>query len=209
MARFTGPKNKIARREGVDLSLKTFGTKAHATLLKRLTITPGHKQARKFSSKLSDYGKQLREKQKIKRIYNITETKMKRYFDTAVKTKGNTAQFLVAFLESRLDNVLYRLHFAPTRNAARQLVAHGHVTVSGQKISIPSYQVKKDDIITFKTTHTAEIPYIKTILEEKNYMLPAWLKRDQLKGEVVGSVQLDEYKEPVNVALVIEFYSKL
>lgn len=199
----------MARREGVDLSLKTFGSKSHARLLKKLNIIPGFKQVRKMGKKLSDYGKQLREKQKVKRIYNLPENTMIRYFNKAVKTKGNTRQFIVSFLESRLDNVVYRLHFTPTRNSARQIVNHGHILVNGQKMTIPSYEVKQGDVITFRKKETAEIPYIKAMLEEKSYIVPTWLKRDEQKGEVIDTIKFEDYKEPVDMALVIEFYSKL
>ncbi len=209
MSRYTGPKNKLARREGVDLGLKTVGTKAHAKLLKRINIIPGMKKAKKFNSKQSDYGKQLREKQKIKRIYGVAEKSMKHYFEKAVKTKGNTGEALIHLLEHRLDNIVYRLHMAPTRTSARQLVNHGHMMVDGNKVSIPSYEVSNGAVITFRRQSTCDIPYIKVCLEEKNITLPSWLKRSGAAGEVAGMPHMDEYQEPVNLALVIEYYSKL
>lgn len=209
MGRLMKARNKLARREGVDLGLKTFGTHAHASLLKRLNIVPGFKQTKKFTGKISDYGRQLREKQKLKRIYGLSENSLLSYFRAAVKKRGNTAQFLVEMLEQRLDNSLYRLHFAPTRAAARQLVSHGHVLVNGKKVDIPSYQVSIGDKIAFAKNKSAEIPYIKQAIEEKNYILPKWLKREKLQGEVIKKPELAEYQEPVNLALVIEFYSKL
>lgn len=210
MGRIARPKNKLARRESVDLSLKTFGTKAHSNLLKRLNIAPGFKTSgRRRGSKVSDYGRQLREKQKVKKIYGLSENKMQNYFQKSVRTRGNTADFLIKMLESRLDNIVYRLRFAPTRTAARQLVAHGHIKVNGRKVSVPSYQIKAGDKIEFGKEKTKEIPYIKELLDEKNVELPKWLKRKNGQGEVVRLVELDEYAEPVNMALVIEFYSKL
>ena len=146
MSRLITPKNKLARREGVDLSLKTLGSKANAHLQKRLQVLPGQKQTKRRANKMSDYGRQLREKQKLKRIYNLTEKAMINYFAKATKMKGDTTQFLVQLLESRLDNIIYRLRFAPTRNAARQLVSHGHILVNGKKINIPSYSVGLKDI---------------------------------------------------------------
>jgi small subunit ribosomal protein S4 len=202
-------KNKLARREGVDLGLKTFGTKAQARLLKRLNIIPGFKQTRKINSKLSDYGRQIREKQKIKRIYNLSETKMSSYFKKAVQQKGNSAENLMRFIESRLDNVLYRLHLAPTRASARQLIVHGHAQVNGKKVTIPSYQLKNKDQVSYHQEKTWSIPAVKASAEEKNYTLPKWLKRQEKLGEVIGLPNLDEYHEPVDLALVIEFYSKL
>jgi small subunit ribosomal protein S4 len=203
------PKNKLARREGVDLSLKTFGTKSHASLLKRLSIVPGFKSVRRKFAKVSDYGRQLREKQKLKRIYNVTEKKMSLYFDKAVITKGNTAEFLIRMLENRLDNVVFRLHLAPTRAAARQLVAHGHVSVNGKKIGIPSYNTKVGDKVEFGKAKSLEIPYIKEFATQKNVEIAKWLKKTGNTGEVVADIQLSDYQEPVDMALVIEFYSKL
>jgi len=209
MGRLLTPKNKLARREGVDLGLKTYGSKSQAALLRRINVTPGLKAVRKKFSKSSDYGRQLREKQKLKRIYNINENQMRRYFDKAVKKKGNTADYLIQNLESRLDNAVYRLRFTPTRNAARQLISHGHIKVNGRKVDIPSYLLKKGDVIEFRKKKTSEIPYIKEIIEEKNYQLPKWLKRTKTQGVVTSSLNVEEYAEPVDLALVIEFYSKL
>ena len=140
MARYRGPRNKLARREGVDLGLKTAGSKAHASFLKRAKIRPGQ-HGQRMGRKPSDYGKQLREKQKVKRMYGIMENQFKRYYQEAAKTKGVTGEALLSHLERRLDNVVYRLGFAPTRAAARQLVRHGHIRVSDRRVDIPSYQV--------------------------------------------------------------------
>ncbi|MCR4329916.1 MAG: 30S ribosomal protein S4 [Candidatus Roizmanbacteria bacterium] len=208
MGRILMKKNKQARREGVDLSLKTPGTKSHTRLLARLNVPPGNKSVRKIRSKLSDYGIQLREKQKLKRIYAISEAMMSKYFRKAVEKKGNTILHLVQSLETRIDNVLYRAGFAPTRNAARQLVAHGHVAVNGKKIDVPSYVVDLKDIITFRKKKTKEIPYIKVLLEGEEKNTP-WIKWKKDGAEIIDLPNLDEYKEPVDMLLVIEFYSKL
>ncbi len=165
MARNTGPKNRLARREGVDLGLKTVGTHAHDSLLRRLTILPGMHGQKKVR-RLSDYGLQLREKQKAKRIYGILERQFKNYYEKAAKFKGATGPTLLRFLETRLDNVIYKLGFAPTRAAARQLVTHGHVTVDGKKVSIPSFEVKPDSVITLNQK-TFEISAIKKMLDNK------------------------------------------
>ena len=209
MGRLLTSKNKLARREGIDLSLKTFGTKAHASLLKRLTIIPGKKTVTKRMRKLSDFGKQLREKQKIKRIYGLSEKGMNHYFEKAIKAKGNTAENLIKLLESRLDNVVYRLRMAPTRSSARQLITHGHIKVNGKKMNIPSQRLKIKDTIEFVKEKSAQIPYIKELLEEKNLQLPNWLKRTKAKGEVIAELKFTDYAEPVNTSLVVEFYSKL
>lgn len=209
MGRLLTSKNKLARREGIDLSLKTFGTKAHASLLKRLTIIPGKKSVTKRMRKLSDYGKQLREKQKIKRIYGLSEKSLNRYFKRAIKTKGNTAENLIKLLESRLDNVVFRLRLAPTRASARQLITHGHIKVNGIKMDVPSQRLKLKDRIEFIKEKSANIPYIKELLEEKNMQLPNWLKRTKTVGQVVAELKFEDYAEPVNTSLVVEFYSKL
>lgn len=208
MGRILMKKNKQARREGVDLSLKTPGTKSHTRLLARLNVPPGNKSVRKIRTKLSDYGIQLREKQKLKRIYAISEAMMSKYFRRAVEKKGNTILHLVQSLETRIDNVLYRAGFAPTRNAARQLVTHGHVAVNGNKITVPSYAVSVKDTVIFRKKKTKEIPYIKTLLdgEEKTSY---WIKWKKEGAEIIDLPNLEEYKEPVDMLLVIEFYSKL
>src|SRR5437016_5710209 len=125
-------KNKTARREGMDLGLKTSGSKSHASLLKRINVLPGQHGAR-GRRKVSEHGKQLREKQKLRFIFGITEKQLKKYFTLAKKKKGNTALFLSLYLEKRLDNVVYRLGFAPTRASARQLITHGHMRVNAKK----------------------------------------------------------------------------
>lgn len=209
MGRIITSKNKLARREGVDLSLKTFGSKAHASLLRRLTIIPGKKTTTKRMRKLSDYGKQLREKQKLKRIYGLSEKGLSTYFKKAIQSKGNTVEFLIKTVESRLDNVVYRLKMAPTRTSARQLVTHGHIKVNGAKQNIPSLPVSKGDVIEFNKPKTQEIAYIKALLDEKNLQLPNWLKRTKVKGEVVAELDTKDFAEPVNILLVVEFYSKL
>lgn len=205
--RTNGPKNRIARREGMDLNFKTAGSKAHSNLLKRLNIIPGeHGTARQ--KKLTDYGIQLREKQKLKRIYSITERQMSNYFDNAIKTLGNTGELLQSLLERRLDNVIYRLGFAPTRAAARQLVNHGHFSINGKKVSIPSYQVKIKDIITFGKESTTKIPYIETNLEKKDIVLPSWLEKKATTGKVLTFPDKESLAGDINLQLVVEFYSR-
>src|SRR3989344_4862054 len=134
MARYTGPKDRLSRREGFDL----FGKGARLT---RLTVPPGI-HGPKGTRNFSQYGRQLREKQKVKRLYGLLEKQFRRYVEKALKAKGNTGEVLLSNLERRLDNVIYRLGFAPTRPSARQLVSHGHVLIDGKKVNIPSYQLK-------------------------------------------------------------------
>src|SRR3990170_3830250 len=137
MARYTGPTNRLSRREGMDLGFKTVGTKAHAQLLKRLNVPPGL-HGRRGRRKISDYGLQLREKQKVKRMYGILERQFRKMFEQAKKWRGNTGDKMIEFLERRLDNVVYRLGLAPTRASARQIVTHGHVRINHQQVHILS-----------------------------------------------------------------------
>lgn len=205
--RYNGPKNRIARREGLDLNFKTAGSKSQSNLLKKLNIIPGeHGKARQ--RKLTDYGIQLREKQKIKRIYGITERKMSNYFEEASRTQGNTAEFLSILLERRLDNAIYRLGFAPTRAAARQLVNHGHFKINNKKVSIPSYQVKIKDVIEFKREKTAKIPYVEAQLERKDITIPAWFERKATIAKVIALPQKEDAPVDINLQQVVEFYSR-
>lgn len=204
--RYTGPKNRLARREGIDLSLKTAGSKSQSNLLKRLNMIPGQHGAGRHK-KATDYGVQLREKQKLKRIYNITEKQMKNYFKKAKKTKGNTSESMIRYLEFRLDNVLYKLGLAPTRGASRQLVGHGHVIVNNKKVTIPSYQVKQEDVVTLKGT-SEKIPYVATSAARKDIVITEWLKREATSGKVVGAPTLETFMDDVNLQLVVEFYSR-
>lgn len=206
MARYTGPKNRLARKEGLDLGLKTVGTKAHASLERRLNIPPGQ-HGPKLRRKISDYGTQLREKQKMKRMYGVLERQFRRYFAMARKWRGNTGDMLVQFLERRLDNTLYRLGFAPTRTAARQYVSHGHVLVNGKRVNIPSYSVVIDEVISFRPKALA-MPVVKKLLEDKTYTLPDWLQRQAGAGKIVRLPEPADVKEDINTQLVIEHYSR-
>ena len=206
MARYTGPKNRLARREGIDFGLKTVGSKAHAGLLRRLNIPPGMHGSR-GRRKPSDYGLQLREKQKMKRMYGILERQFRRIFEKARKWKGNTGEKLIEFLERRLDNVIYRLELAPTRAMARQLVGHGHVQVEGQRVSIPSYLVKTGQVIVLKP-RAMEIPAVKKMLEEKTFKTPEWLERKGPVGKVLRAPVRSDVSEDISEQLIVEFYSR-
>ncbi len=205
--RYLGSKNRIARREAMDLGLKTPGSKSHARLLKRLNVLPGQHGTR-GRRKVSERGVQLREKQKLRFIFGMTESQLKKYFNIAIAKKGNTALYLVQFLESRLDNIVYRLGFAPTRASARQLVNHGHIKVNDKVATIPSYQVKPGDIITFADEKTVKIPYITKTLENKDVILPKWLERKATVGKLVGKPSAEEIEKQINLRLVIEYYSR-
>lgn len=205
--RYTGPKNRLSRREGVDLGLKTTGSKAQASLMRRLNIKPGQRPNAR-GSKLTEYAKQLREKQKLQRTYGLTESQLKKYFNEANRSLGNTAFILVQMLESRLDNVVYRLGFAPTRASARQLVNHCHFTVNGKKSSIPSYLVKQGDVVSFKKEKSSKIPYISSLLENKDHTAPEWLEKKALSGKITAEPNPEGLHSSIDLQAVIEFYSR-
>lgn len=206
MARYTGPKNRLARREGIDLGLKTVGSKAHAMLLKRLNIPPGQ-HGSKGRRKTSDFGNQLREKQKVKRMYGVLERQFRKNFNRAKKWRGNTGEKLIEFLERRLDNVLYRLVLAPTRAAARQYTTHGHVLVDGEKVTIPSFLVEQTQVITLKQKGL-EIPAVKKLLSEQVENLPSWLARQGPVGKIVRLPIRSDVTDDINEQLIVEHYSR-
>lgn len=199
MARYTGAKDRLSRREGFDL----FGKGAKLT---RLTVPPGV-HGPKGVRRTSQYGRQLREKQKAKRLYGVLERQFKRYVAEALKAKVNTADRLLSLLERRLDNVVFRLGFAPTRSAARQLVSHRHILVNGKKINIPSYQVKVGETISLTPT-AMEVPAVKRLLEVKEPRVPGWLQRKAAVGKVKKQPVTDDVPEPISTQDVVEFYSR-
>lgn len=205
--RYTGPKNRLARQQMIDLGLKTPGSKSHARLLKKLNVTPGQHGLR-TRRKFSEHAYQLKEKQKLKIMFGLSESQLKKYFQIAVSKKGNTALFLSKLLEKRLDNLVFRLGFAPTRAAARQLVNHGHFMLNSKKNSIPSCQVKINDLITFSDDQTAKIPYIEQNLANKDLLLPGWLEKKGLTGKLTLEPTAEEIEKQINLRLVIEFYSR-
>jgi small subunit ribosomal protein S4 len=205
--RYTGPKNKIARREKLDLGFKTLGSKAHATLLRKINIGPGQHGA-KTRRKVSERARQLREKQKLRYMFGVSEKQLGNYFAKAIRQKGNTAENLVRLLEHRLDNVVFRLGLAPTRAAARQLVNHRHVTVNGKIVGIPSYHTVSNDVVTFKRAETRKIPAVETAMGREDFVVPAWLERQADTGRVTLEPTVEDVEKNVNLRLVIEFYSK-
>lgn len=207
LMRYTGPKNRVSRREGVDLGLKTPGSKGHARLLRKLNIKPGQHGSRS-RRKTSERGKQLREKQKMRYLFGLTENQLKNYFKKAVGMKGNTALFLGQFLEKRLDNTVYRLGFAPTRAAARQLVHHGHIKVNDKNVDVPSYQVKAGDVISFVNEKSIKIPYVEAVLSNKNIIIPQWLERKGAIGKFVKEPVIEEIEKQIDMRNVIEYYSR-
>ena len=203
MARYTGPKNKLARREGYNL----FGSTSRS-LERRLGVPPGEHGAKR-RRKESEYGIQLREKQKVKRIYGMLERQFRRFFAMASSQRGATGEMLLQLLERRLDNVAYRLGFARTRPMARQLVNHGHLVVNGRKLDIPSYIVKPGDVIQL-TQKSAEIPGVQEALAERGGSIPSWLVRDEagLTGRILRLPEREEVEPGISEQLIVEFYSR-
>ncbi len=199
MARYTGPKDRLSRREGFDL----FGKGSKLT---RLSVPPGIHGPKGLRVK-SQYGRQLREKQKVKRMYGLMEKQFTRYVKKALKSKGNTGEMLVSLLERRLDNALYRMGFAPTRTSARQLVSHRHVLVDGKKVNIPSYELRPGKIVTL-SAKAMNIPAIKKLIDNEEYTLPSWLDRKAAVGKVVGIPKRDDIVEPISEQDIVEFYSR-
>lgn len=202
MARFNGPRNKIARRIGQDLGLKV-----NPKSLERRLNTPPGQHGRKGRGKVSDFGLQLTEKQKAKYTYGVLERQFRQYYQLASRTPEATGAVLLTLLERRLDNVVYRLGFAPTRRAARQLVSHGNVQVDSAKVSIPSYRVSVDQVITL-TKRASDIPYIKALLADKDHTAPAWLEKKGSVGHVVRLPAREDIVENINEQLIVEYYSR-
>ncbi|HPD89745.1 MAG TPA: 30S ribosomal protein S4 [Bacillota bacterium] len=206
MARYTDPSCRLCRREGQKLFLK--GERCYSTkcAMEKRSYAPGqHGQGRK---KVSEYGTQLREKQKAKRFYGLQETQFRNLFDKADKKKGITGENLLIFLETRLDNVVFRLGFASSRKEARQLVTHGHFMVNGKKVNIPSYMVSAGDVIQVKEKSVSS-PKFKEI-KEMTITAPSWLSVDveKLEGKVLMLPTRGEIDTPIAEHLIVELYSK-
>lgn len=206
MSRYTDASCRLCRREGQKLFLK--GDRCYSTkcAIEKRNFPPGqHGQGRK---KVSDYGLQLREKQKTKRFYGLQETQFRNLFDKAARKKGITGENLLIMLETRLDNVVFRLGFASSRKEARQLVTHGHFRVNGKKVDIPSYEVKAGDVIKVKEK-SASSPKFKEI-KDMTISVPSWLTVDveKLEGKVVTLPTREDIDTPVAEHLIVELYSK-
>ncbi|MGI6747403.1 MAG: 30S ribosomal protein S4 [Anaerovoracaceae bacterium] len=206
MARYSDASCRLCRREGQKLFLK--GERCYSTkcAIEKRNYAPGqHGQSRK---KVSEYGLQLREKQKAKRFYGVLESQFRNYFDKAEKKKGITGENLLIMLETRLDNVVFRMGFASSRKEARQLVRHGHFTVNGRKQNIPSFAVKAGDVIKVKEKSVSS-PKFKEI-KEMSISVPSWITVDvaKLEGKVVAMPSRDDIDTPIAEHLIVELYSK-
>ena len=206
MARYLGPKLKLSRREGTDLFLKS-GVRAIDSKCK-IDTAPGQHGARK--PRLSDYGSQLREKQKVRRIYGILERQFRNYYKEANRLKGNTGENLLVLLEGRLDNVVYRMGFAATRAEARQLVSHKAIVVNGRVVNIPSFQVSVNDVVAVreKSKKQARIKASLELAEQREK--PTWLEVDSAKIECLFKrvPERSDLSADINEHLIVELYSK-
>lgn len=209
MARNIGPACRLCRRESMKLFLKGKKCITEKCLFNKRGFSPGqHGQARK--RKLSDYGVQLREKQKVKRIYGVLEKQFRNYFKKAAKSKGVTGQILLQLLERRIDNVIFRGCFAISRSGARQIVAHGHVLINGRKVDIPSYLIKEKDEIEIVKKDNITKKIKDTYEETKDRGIPSWLGVDikNLKIQILRLPQREDVQIPIQEQLIIELYSK-
>lgn len=208
MARYIGALCRICRREGEKLFLKGDRCYTEKCAVERRKYPPGqHGQGYR---KLSDYGFQLREKQKVRKTYGLLERQFRRYFYDAERKKGITGEVLLQLIESRLDNTVYRMGFAPNRRRARQLISHGHILVNGKKVNLPSYAVKEGDLVEVKES-SKNIPEIVDSLSRSEHRgIPAWVEVDgvTLKGKVLRIPSRDEIQLPVQEQLIVELYSK-
>ena len=207
MARYLGPKAKLARREGTDLFLKSarrpIGDKA------KFESKPGQ-HGRTSGSRTSDFGLQLREKQKVKRMYGVLERQFRRYFAEAERRKGNTGENLLSLLESRLDNVVYRMGFGSTRAEARQLVSHKAVTVNGHVVNIPSYSVKAGDVLVLREKAKKQLRVQDSLKLAEQVGMPGWVQVDasKMEGTFKKAPDRDEFGADIKEALIVELYSR-
>ena len=208
MARYRGSVCRLCRREGIKLYLKGSRCETEKCAIEKRAYPPGqHGQER---SKFSEYGVQLREKQKVKRIYGVLEKPFRNYFFAADKKKGVTGENLLQSLELRFDNVIYRMGLAPSRNAARQLVRHKHFTVNGKKMDVPSYILRQGDIITPNPSKSKKKPVNDAIANIKNKTLPEWLAfdTDSKQGIIQAMPTREDVKLPIEEQLIVELYSR-
>jgi len=209
MARYIGAVCRLCRREGMKLFLKGERCYTEKCAIEKRNLPPGqHGKARR--AKLLGYGLQLREKQKVKRIYGVLEDQFRLYFERAERQRGITGETLLQLLERRLDNVVYRLGLATSRPQARQLVRHGHFLVNGRKVNVPSYSVRAGDLVTVRTTSAKSVTLQHAMEEVKGRGIPQWLEfdADKMTGRVASLPTREQINLPVQEQLIVELYSK-
>ena len=207
MARYLGPKAKLARREGTDLYLKS--ARRAISDKAKFDSKPGQ-HGRTSGSRTSDFGLQLREKQKVKRMYGVLERQFRRYFAEADRRKGNTGANLLLLLESRLDNVVYRMGFGSTRAEARQLVSHQGITVNGKVVNIASYLVKAGDVVAVREKAKKQLRIIDALKLAESVGMPAWVEvnASKMEGTFKKTPDRDEFGADINESLIVELYSR-
>lgn len=206
MAHYTDPKCRVCRRAGVKLFLKgarCFSPKC--PIERKGGVPPGPHTRGRITH--SDYGLQLAEKQKAKNTYGVLERQFRNYFNQALKVKGATGETLMQLLERRLDNTVFRLGLAPSRSVARQIVSHGHVTVDGKYVDIPSFEVKPDMVIALDNA-AQNIPLVKATLQKEDVVVPGWLERKAIVGKIIRLPSRGEAETGINDQLIVEYYSK-
>jgi small subunit ribosomal protein S4 len=207
VARYLGPKAKLSRREGSDLLLKS--ARRSISDKAKFDSKPGQ-HGRTSGQRTSDFGLQLREKQKVKRTYGVLERQFRRYFAEADRRRGNTGANLLFLLEARLDNVVFRMGFASTRAEARQIVSHKAITVNGQSVNIPSFQVKAGDVVAVREKSKKQARVLEALELAKQIGFPAWVDVavDKAEGVFKKSPDRDEFASDVNESLIVELYSR-
>jgi small subunit ribosomal protein S4 len=207
VARYLGPKAKLSRREGTDLFLKS--ARRSISDKAKFDSKPGQ-HGRISGQRTSDFGLQLREKQKVKRMYGVLERQFRRYFAEAERQRGNTGANLLFLLESRLDNVVYRMGFGSTRAEARQLVSHKAITVNGQQVNIPSYLVKPGDTVAVREKSKKQGRVLEALELAKQVGMPAWVEvnADKAEGVFKKTPDRDEFAADINESLIVELYSR-
>jgi small subunit ribosomal protein S4 len=207
VARYIGPKAKLSRREGTDLFLKSARRSLDSKC--KLDSKPGQ-HGRTSGARTSDYGNQLREKQKVKRMYGVLERQFRRYFAEADRRKGNTGETLLQLLEARLDNVVYRLGFASTRAEARQLVSHKAIVVNGNVVNIASYSVRVGDIVSVREKAKKQVRIAEALSLAEQSGFPMWVAVDakKMEGSLKTLPDRSDYNQEVNESLIVELYSR-
>ncbi len=207
MARYLGPKAKLSRREGTDLFLKS--ARRSISDKAKFDSKPGQ-HGRTSGTRTSDYGLQLREKQKVKRMYGVLERQFRRYFEEADRRKGNTGANLLSLLESRLDNVVYRMGFGSTRAEARQIVSHKAIVVNGNSVNIPSYMVKAGDVVAIREKSKKQNRVVEALQLAQQVGMPSWVdvNADKAEGVFKSVPDRDQFGADINESLIVELYSR-
>ena len=210
MARYRGPVCRLCRREGVRLYLKGDRCTSGKCAIEKRPYPPGQRAQRRMRRRISDYGLQLREKQKLRRIYGLLERQFRRYFAESARSSGITGETLLQLLERRLDNVVWRLGFASSRAQARELVNHGHFAVNDGRVDIPSYRVRPGDSVSVRDKSRSIPPLVAAVAGAGARRLPPWLQieADAMRGTIISVPTRDEIDTQVQEGLVVEYYSR-